>query len=1028
MKKGNGFIEACMRHNRMMLFLVGALVLLGIYALRVMPKQEFPAVTIRQGVIVAVYPGATSQEVEEQVAKPLEEFLYTFSEIYKEKTYTLSQDGKLFVMVELNPQVNNKDQVWSKIKHGLKEFKMSLPTGVLALVAKDDFGDTSALLITLESPDKSYRELEDYMTQLEGNLRRIPSVSNLRRYGVQQEQISIYLDEEKMVAYGIGRKTIAATLFSQGFTTGGAHLEDEAQRLPIYVKESYDNEEVLANQLIYSDALGNMIRLKDVARVVREYPSADSYIQQGEQRALVLSMEMKQGENIVAYGQEVDKVLAAFQEQLPASVSMERIADQPQVVNDSVTSFLRDLFLSIVVVIVIMMILFPFRSAVVAATSIPISIFISVAIMFFCGIELNTVTLAALIVVLGMIVDNSIIVIDAYLERLDAGMSRWHAAISSAKDYFASIFLATLCICVTFYPLLFTMEGELGDFLTLFPWTITISLMSSLAVAMVFIPFLQFVLIKQGLQARAAQKKEKRWGFNLLDPVQRIYEVVLGYTFRFPKLTILGGLLSIVLALLLFTQIDVRMMPHADRNQLAVEIFLPQGASLEQTAAVTDSVYSLLATDERVSSVTRFVGSGSPRFQTTYAPHLPAYNYAQFIVNTQSSEATISLLDAHANAWANRFPNAYVKLKQLDYSSVATPIEIRFRGDELALLRESGDRLMQRMQQLEGLVWVHSNYEEMLPSVQVTLDPVASARLGITRTSVASDLSMSYGGIPVGTLWEGNYPLSVVVKREEREIGQAYNGVGDTYLTTWGGGMVPLRQVGEVTPVWSPGQIVRRNGVRTLTVMADVQRGYSEGALLKEVQKIMDKELATQLPEGVEYEYGGNAEKDKETISPIIDGLTIAVVIIFLFLLFNFKKISIALVALFSTLLCLLGAALGLWIAGVNFSLTCVLGIISLLGIIVRNAIIMFEYAEELHHQQHYTARNAAFEAGKRRMLPIFLTSATTAFGVVPMIISQSSLWMPMGVVICMGTVVSMVLVVTVLPVVYWKIYRKEPV
>ncbi|MGL5273549.1 MAG: efflux RND transporter permease subunit, partial [Phocaeicola sp.] len=912
-----------------------------------------------------------------------------------------------------------------KIKHGLKDFKVKLPTGVLALVAKDDFGDTSALLITLESPDKSYRELEHYMTQLEGELRRIPSVSNLRRYGIQQEQISIYLDEEKMVAYGIGRKTIASMLFSQGLTMGGAHVEDESTRVPIYVKETYQNEEVIANQIIYSDALGNIIRLKDVAKVVREYPTPDSYIQQAEQRALLLSMEMKHGENIVAYGREVDKVLTKFQEQLPASVSLERIADQPKVVNDSVTSFLRDLFLSIVVVVVVMMILFPFRSAVVAATSIPISIFISVAIMFFCGIELNTVTLAALIVVLGMIVDNSIIVIDAYLERLDAGMSRWHAAISSAKDYFASIFLATLCICVTFYPLLLTMKGELGDFLTLFPWTITISLMSSLAVAMIFIPFLQYVLIKQGLKARSTEKK---WGFNLLDPIQRIYEKVLDCTFRFPWLTILGGAASVVVALLIFTQIDVRMMPHADRNQFAVEIFLPQGSSLEQTAEVTDSVYTLLVDDERVSSITRFIGTGSPRFQTTYAPHLPAYNYAQFIVNTTSSEATVSLLDAYTNEWANRFPNAYVKLKQLDYSSVATPIEIRFRGEDIALLKESADSLMHRMNQIDGLIWVHTNYEEMLPSAQVTLDPVAASRLGITRTSVASDLAMNYGGIPVGTLWEGNYPLNVVLKKNESEDSQGYSAVGDTYLTTWAGGMVPLRQVAEVTPVWNPGQIVRRNGVRTLSVMADVQRGYSEGTLFKKVQTVMDKELATNLPQGVAYEYGGNAEKDKETISPIISGLSISVAIIFLFLLFNFKKISIAVMSLFSTLLCLFGAAIGLWLAGVNFSLTCVLGIISLLGIIVRNAIIMFEYAEELHHEQHYTARNAAYEAGKRRMLPIFLTSATTAFGVVPMIISQTSLWMPMGVVICMGTIVSMVLVVTVLPVVYWKIYRKEAV
>ena len=567
-ERKNGVIEWTMRHYQITLLVITVLVGLGIWGLVDMPKQEFPEFTIRQGVVVGVYPGATSGEVEEQLAKPLERYLFTFKEVKKKKTYSMSRDGMVYVMVELNDDVNNKDEVWSKIKLGLQNFKSQLPSGVLAVIANDDFGDTSALLITLESEDKTYRELQRYMETLEDRLRRIESVSNLRRYGVQNEQISVYLDPDKLAAYGLDTRMLMTTLFTQGFTTASGSLENGGLDIPIHLSVTYPSEREVGEQILLADADGHMIRLKDVARIVREYPEPDSYITNNGKKAIILSMEMREGHNIVRYGKEVDEVLHAFERDLPESVSIRRIADQPKVVGDSVSSFVRDLFVSIVVVILVMMVLFPFRSALVAATSIPISVFISIGVM------------------------------------------------------------------------------------------------------------------------------------------------------------------------------ESRIIPT--------------------------------------------------------------------------------------------------------------------------------------------------------------------------------------------------------------------------------------------------------------------------------------------LPEGVTYEYGGAKELDFETMNPLMQGLAIAVIIVFFFLLVNFKKIGLALAALSSLLLTLFGAALGLWAFHIDFSLTCVLGVISLIGIVVRNAILIFEHAQDLRLHKHYSPRDAAFDAGRRRMLPIFLTSATTAVGVVPMIISGSSLWMPMGVVICSGTVFSMILAVIILPVFYWKIFGNK--
>lgn len=1024
-ERKNGVIEWTMRHYQITLLVITVLVGLGILGLVDMPKQEFPEFTIRQGVVVGVYPGATSGEVEEQLAKPLERYLFTFKEVKKKKTYSMSRDGMVYVMVELNDDVNNKDEVWSKIKLGLQNFKSQLPSGVLAVIANDDFGDTSALLITLESEDKTYRELQRYMETLEDRLRRIESVSNLRRYGVQNEQISVYLDPDKLAAYGLDTRMLMTTLFTQGFTTASGSLENGGLDIPIHLSVTYPSEREVGEQILLADADGHMIRLKDVARIVREYPEPDSYITNNGKKAIILSMEMREGHNIVRYGKEVDEVLHAFERDLPESVSIRRIADQPKVVGDSVSSFVRDLFVSIVVVILVMMVLFPFRSALVAATSIPISVFISIGVMYACGIPLNTVTLAALIVVLGMIVDNSIIVIDAYLEYLDKGYSRWYAAVYSAKNYFSSILLATLCICVIFFPLLFTMTGQMLDFVTFFPWTLSISLMVSLAVAMVFIPLLERVLIKKGLKSGRENTGKKR--FNLLDTVQAVYTRALTWTFRFPKATIGLGVLTVALAILMITQLSQRMMPIADRDQFAVEIYLPQATSLDRTAAVSDSLYKLLSEDERILSVTSFIGTSSPRFQATYAPNLAGKNYAQFIVNTASIEATRSVLDDYTDRYADYFPDAYVKFKQLDYQNVSSPLEVRFMGDDIARLKQAGDSLMAVLREMDGLVWVHTNYEEALPDVRVRLDPVEASRLGITKAMASADLAIRYDGLSVGSLWEGDYALPIQLRSDKKGEADAFDKVGDQYLPTIVPGVsVPLRQVSTIEGGWNEGQIVRRNGVRTLSVFAEVTRGTNQNAMQKRIERVMESRIIPTLPEGVTYEYGGAKELDFETMNPLMQGLAIAVIIVFFFLLVNFKKIGLALAALSSLLLTLFGAALGLWAFHIDFSLTCVLGVISLIGIVVRNAILIFEHAQDLRLHKHYSPRDAAFDAGRRRMLPIFLTSATTAVGVVPMIISGSSLWMPMGVVICSGTVFSMILAVIILPVFYWKIFGNK--
>ena len=1005
-----------MRNFRITFLIVGCLFVFGIYALARIPKQEFPEYTIRQGVVVGVYPGATAEEVEEQLAKPLEQFLMTYKEVKRAKTTSTSQNGMCYVMVELNDDVNDKDEVWSKVKHGLAAFKMQLPAGVAAVVTNDDFGDTSALLITLESDTRSYRELKGYMDDLSDRLRRIESVSNLRPYGVQQEQISVYADPERLAAYGIGEKTLSAALAAQGLTPLGGSVSNAETETPIHIAPSLAGEREVAGQIVWSDPEGHVLRVKDVARVVREYDDPDSYIRNNGHRCVLLSLEMQAGNNIVEYGREVDEVLHAFiEEELPADVSVQRIADQAKVVGDSVHSFLRDLFVAMAIIIVVMMLLFPLRSAIVAALTIPMSTFISVGMMYLCGIPLNTVTLAALVVVLGMIVDNSIVVIDGYLDYLGRGHSRWFAAVESAREFFPSLLLATICICMIFYPILFTMTGMMGDFLTWFPWTITINLMVSLLLAVMVIPFLEILIIPA-----VHVRRDGRRSFT--DRVHDVYRRVLAWTFRHGWLTISLGAASVVVSLLIATQLKFRMVPFADRDQFAVEIYLRPDTPLERTGAVADSVYRALRADDRVKSVTSFVGCSSPRFQMSYAPQIAGKNYAQFIVNTTSVDDTESILDEYADAWADRFPEAYVKFKQLDYQNVPS-LEFRFYGSDIDSLRAAADRLMARMRQMPELQWVHTDYEDPRAIAEVRLDPVTASQLGITRTVVAANMALASGDVAVGSVWEGDYRLPVVLKRDARLGERSLSDIGDTYVSSPVPGVsVPLRQIADVEPAWSQSKIVHRNGMRCITVTADLKRGANAMRMTSRISRMLKDEIP--LPPGVETELGGAHEFDAETLPPIAAGLSISLVIIFFFILVNFRKFGITLVVMASMSLCLFGAMVGLWIADFTIGLTSVLGFITLLGMIVRNVILMYQHAEDKRKVCHWSGKLAAYDAGKRRMVPIFLTTATTAVGVVPMMLGGSTFWAPVGVTIFAGGIGSLILVVTILPVLYSKIYK----
>lgn len=1020
-------VRGSIRRKKAVYFVVAVLIAFGITGLVKMNKDEFPSFELKNGLIVGVYPGADAAEVEARLTKPLEEVLFSFSEISRENTSSYSKNGICYIYTDLTTPAATKNEVWSKIKLKLDATKQTLPAGVLAVAVMDDFSAVSSLLIALESEDKGYGELKGYADELSYRLREIPDLANVRIVGAQDEEIAVTLDMERISAYGISPSSIMLACQTSSMQPVSGTFSTEYVSSPIRVDNTVASEREIADKIIYSDPSGSVLRLRDVAKIERRVAEPSSIVGYNGNSALVLSVEMRPDNNIVAFGKGVDKVLDSFGKTLPDSVKISKITDQPQVVRMSVVSFIRDLVISMLVVIVVMLMLFPMRSALIASSGLPVCTAVTLAVMYLTGIDLNTVSLAALIVVLGMIVDDSIITMDGYMDKLGKGLSRTDAACASAKELILPMCTSTFAIGLMLFPIKGLISGYLGDFVSTFPWVIAVALFSSLAYAIFVVPSLEVRYIKS--HTASGKNFFVRGQTAFFNGMQKGYEVLQSACFRHPKITILIGVLTVVLGIVMFLNVNVQMMPKAARECFVVEIYLESGSGLDKTKAVSDSLQKILLKDRRVESVTAFVGASSPRFHATYAPQTPSPDFAQFIVNTVSTKATEAVLRDYESKYQHYFTNAIVRFKQMDYQAVSAPVEVKISGSDYAVIQSVADSIKHFMycNLDDRLQWIHTSGEGTSSFVEVRLDPDESSRLGVNRSMLSLSLAGAFNSLPVATLWEGDVKIPVNLYSKSVSDTMTYDAVsGQMVASSLPGVSVPLRQVADIVPEWRPETYSRTGGVETVTVGADMKYGCSQPDAMKSIKRYIKHEIEPYLPEDVTITYGGLSSMNSDVAPEILLSFICAVGILFIFLLIHFKKISISVLTLVLSSLCLFGSFFGLWVFGLDFGLTSVLGLISVVGIIVRNGILMFEYAEELCFVKGWDVKSASIEAGKRRMRPIFLTSSATALGVLPMIIAGDALWMPMGVVICFGTMLTIVLITLIMPVSYWQLFKNS--
>jgi len=1009
-------VKASLRYPMVTAILTALAVGVGVNALLTMPRTEDPSITIREGLVLAAYPGATSEQVEKQVTYKLEEHILKFPEVHKQNTYSTSRPGLAFINVRLEDSVSDAPAFWAKLRHEMNETgAMELPKGIIGPLVNSDFGDTVAMLVAIHGRRYGYRELHDYADRIKDELRAVRNVGKLATYGEQTEEIRITSSLDRLSQYFADPLRVINSLQQRNIIQSSGSLDTETNKVPLRTTGLFTTEDQIGSVLVDVSRTGHPVYIRDFADVQRRYQDPDFLVRYDGEPSVLLSIEMQKGKNIVQLGDQLTEVFDRLKTVLPPDIHLDLVANQPAVVKQRITSLGREFLLAISAVILVTIILLPLRVAVIAAVAIPVTICTSLGVLNIIGVQLHQVSIAAVIVVLGIVVDDAIVIADNYVDCLDRGIPQSEAAWQCVREVVVPVLTATLTIIASFLPLLI-LTGSVGEFIQALPVTVAVALSASFAVAVLLTPLLCRFFIRQGLHSHDSSRAEAKRRPGALDLLQTGYNRTIVFFMHRKPLGVALGLAAVTAGVSLYLLIPQQFFPSAERNQFVIDLWMPQGTRADATSEVMGRIERELRAHDEVTHFASFVGRSAPRFYYNVSPQLPDVAYGQLIVNTKSEKGTTALVAELRASIAHTAPEALVIVKELQQGMIMeAPVEVRISGYDIATLQQIGQEVEGIMRKLPYAEMVHNDYFNDSYLVDVNVNAEISNRLGMSNALVSQLLAGAFSGAPVSTFWEGDRAVNIVLRLDPR-YRRSFEDVRDAYVTSpITHASVPLRSVANLQPQWQTSRIVRRNGIRTLTVRAFPRHGHYASEILKAI----DPQIRSlTLPAGYHTEYGGEKTNTSETMPAMRAALAISLVAIFVVLLVQFRTLSDPLIVMSSIPLTLFGAVMGLALTHYPFGFTAFTGLISLCGIVVRNAIILVDYIKEKQREGR-SLEQAATEAGERRLRPIFLTTMAAAVGVSPMILSGSSLWGPLASVIAVGLISSMFFTLIVVPVLY---------
>lgn len=996
-------IQQSLNQRKIVMLLVMIAVILGALSYLDLPRQEDPDFSVGYATIVTSYPGAAPQEVEQLVSKVLEEKLLTISEIKIVSSNSFNNFSS--ISLQLEPGVD-KDKVWDEVRNRISDAKANLPEGAEEPVLNTKLLDTVGFVIALSSEEQSYSRLDEAGKDLKKKIEQIHGVGEVELIGVPEDRITVALDLQRLALRHIYPSQVLEALGKSNPSIPGGMVEVEGIDYALRPEGQFRSIDDVAGSIVTMSPNQRPVYLKDVASVYRESLEEKEAIRLNGKKAVIVTVSFKENLDVGSLGREVRKEIKAFQQNLPSSINVETVIDQPLGVDARLSGFTSSLLLGMALVGFIIFVSLGSRNALVVALAIPTSIFISFAFMGYFGVKLHQVSIVSLVIALGMVVDNAIVVSDNITRKLDEGYPALEAAKAGTTEVARPIISSTFTTVAAFIPL-FLMQGETGEYVRMIPFVVSLALIASLLIALFVTPVFSFWLIRADRQ----KKDFMGWGTKVLDKYIATVKLVL----RYKTTTLVITLVALGLSLAMIPWLGLQFFPKAERSQFVIDFYAPGGTQLKDTLRAVEEIEQELAKEPSIKSYIAFVGRGSPKFYYNIFSGGESPNYAQLVVNVKEEDLAEvpGIVAGLQRNLKEKIALGQVEVLELEQGPpVGAPISIKIKGEDIDQLREIASEVKDILKETEGTSSVRDSmgYERL--QMKVKLDEEVLKLYGLDKETVAWTLRVAFQGEKAGTLIEGDEEREIFVKMSSEETG--IEQVRESVFPTKDGRPIPFRAIGEVEPEWNLSGISRENGSRNIVVRSQVEEGFLPYEVM---ESFKGRLLNLDLPPGYTIEMGGENEERDESFASLGSATIIAVVLIYLILVLEFNSLSQPLLIVISIPLTLIGAVLGLLITGNPIGFMAFMGLVSLSGIVVNNAIVLLEFINE--HRKELSVEEAVVEACRARLRPILLTTFTTIGGIFPLALTGGTLWAPMGYVIIFGLLVSTLLTLVIFPLLY---------
>jgi multidrug efflux pump len=1028
MKGGFNLSRWALEHIPLTRYLIVALLIGGILSYGSLGQDEDPPFTFRAMVVRAIWPGATALQMADQVTDKLEKKLQETPYIDKIRSY--SKPGETLIILQLRESTPPKETsaAWYQVRKKIGDIRSTLPAGVLGPFFNDEFGDTYGSIFALSGDGFNYAEVKDYADFVRQQFLKVPSVAKVELFGVQDEKIHIEFSHKKFAQLGIPFEAIVAQLNTQNSVESTGVLITPTDNLQVRVTGAMKSVKDLEDMELR--ASGTTFRLGDFATVKREYkdPPQDKMRFNGME-VIGLGISMEKGGDIIQMGRNLEKTVGDIKAKLPVGIELLRVSDQPKAVSSSVNEFLRTLAEAVLIVLAVSFLALglhtkPFRIDVwpglVVALTIPLVLAVTFLFMRVLSIDLHKISLGALIIALGLLVDDAIIAVEMMVRKMEEGLSRFDAATFAYTSTAMPMLTGTLITAAGFLPIGLAKSAA-GEYTFSMFSVNALALLISWVVAVLFTPYIGYVLLKVKPAANADGHHELFDG-----PFYKRFRSLVNWCVEWRKTTVLLTLAVFALGVFGFRFIEQQFFPDSSRPELMVELWMPEGTSFAATEAQAKKFEKFIRKQEGVESVTSYVGNGSPRFYLPLDQIFPQTNVSQIVVLPKDLKARTDLRLKIINAFKYDFPEVRGRVKLLPNGPpVPYPVQFRVTGFDVPKVRAIADQVKEIMRANSNTVGVNDNWNESVKVLRLDLDQDKLRALGISSQTVMRAASTILTGTTISQYRDNNKLIDIVMRQpvEERSTITALNEANIQMPT---GRTIPLSQVARAHFVWEPGVVWREGREWAITVQSDVTDGIQGPTVSSQISPMLDK-LRAELPAGYKIELAGAAADSGKAQASIAANVPLVIFIIFTLLMLQLHSFSRALLVFLTGPLGIAGAAMALLLLQRPFGFVAQLGVIALFGMIIRNSVILIDQIES-DIAEGAAPWNAIVEAAVRRFRPIILTAAAAVLAMIPL--SRSVFWGPMAVAIMGGLVIATALTLLFLPALYaawFRVKKPEP-